>query len=57
MLGLAPDADFLKLAAAESKPFFTFATKRKAGLVTIPFRLGLELLKQNTLNFVLIVKK
>jgi hypothetical protein len=37
---LAPDADFLKLAAAVSNPFFTLATRRSAGFVTIPFLFG-----------------
>lgn len=32
-----------------SNPFFTFATNRNAGFVTIPLRLGFELLKQNVL--------
>lgn len=44
VLGLAPDVDFLKFAAAVSKPFFTFATNLNAGFVTIPLRFGFELL-------------
>lgn len=45
VLGLAPLADLRKLAAAVSRPFLTFATNRRAGLVTMPLRLGLWLLK------------
>lgn len=44
MLGFAPDADFLRLAAALSKPFLTFATSLSAGFVTIPLRFGFALL-------------
>lgn len=50
VLGFAPDADFLRLAAALSRPFFTFATSLNAGFVTIPFLLGLELLLKKKFN-------
>lgn len=40
VLGFAPLADFLRFAAAVSRPFFTFATNRSAGFVTIPFLFG-----------------